>query len=131
MNIKQISAAVGLVLSAISSVFAATPLSQGVIHFHGSIVESPCSPDTRSGDQGSGASLSLNGCPQTARAGSLSVRSVQPTTTVAALSPSAVKVRLVTDSGPSGRYYNQQYALVDGAGKAIHSGTYVITLTSP
>lgn len=56
---------------------------------------------------------------------------MQPVATVAALSPSAVKVKLVADSGRSERYYNQQYALVDGAGKAVNSGAYIITLTSP
>lgn len=131
MNVNHLSAAVGLFFGVIGPTFAATPLSQGVIHFYGSIVESPCSPDTHSAHQDSGATLSLSRCPQAARAGSLSVRSVQPFATVAALSPSAVKVKLVADSGRSERYYSQQYALVDGAGKAVNSGAYIITLTSP
>lgn len=37
---------------------------------------------------------------------------------------------LVADSG-GGRYYDQRYLLVDGGGKPIQSGNYVITLTAP
>lgn len=131
MNAKQISAVVGLFLGFIGPTYAATTIAQGVINFHGSIVEAPCSSDTHAAQPGSGANFSLNGCPQTARGGSVNINRVQPITTVAALSPSAVKVKLVADSGRSGPYYNQQYALVDGAGKAINSGAYIITLTSP
>lgn len=131
MNANHLSAAVGLFFGIIGPTFAATSSSQGVIHFYGSIVESPCSPDTHSVHNDNGAIFSLSKCPQSARAGSLGVRSVQPVATVAALSPSAVKVKLVADSGQSGRYYNQQYALVDTAGKAVNSGAYIITMTLP
>jgi hypothetical protein len=42
-----------------------------------------------------------------------------------------VNVKLVADSGRGDRFYQQQYALVDGQGKPVTSGQYLITLTSP
>ena len=53
------------------------------------------------------------------------MRNIAPVASV-----NAAHVKLVADSG-DGRYYNQSYLLVDAAGKAIQSGNYVITMTSP
>lgn len=133
MNAKQLSAVVGLFLGAVAPTFAGTAVSQGVIRFHGSIVESPCSPASQASAQDSKAVLSLNSCPKLSRGNSIDVHSVglQPVGTVAGVNR-AVKVKLIADSGnASSPYYDQQYALVDSAGKPVKTGTYIITLTSP
>ncbi|MBU6959759.1 type 1 fimbrial protein [Pseudomonas sp. CVAP len=125
MNGKFFSVGMGLFFSLTGMCFAATPVAQGVISFHGSIVESSCASSAQVGG------LRLDDCPALARGSVISVRSVEPVRSVSALDHYNVGVKLVADSGKEGRYYNQQYALVDGSGKPVNSGAYLITLTSP
>lgn len=134
MNAKLLSAGFGMFLGFTGTCFAETPVVQGVIRFYGSIVEAPCTPMAESGVSGASATFKLNQCPGLARGNDISVRSVDPATTVTALDHAQVKVKLIADNantGHQGRYYDQQYALVDGAGKPVKSGAYLITLTSP
>lgn len=128
MKTQLVLAGVGMFLG-LSGVCSAAPQGvQGTIYFHGSIVEEPCTPSST----GNGAAaLHLNRCPQFSRGNDIRVQGVGPSSTVTAIGQSPVNVKLVTDSGKAGRYYDQQYALVDGAGKPVTSGTYLITLTSP
>lgn len=133
MNAKQLSAVVGLFLGAVGPTFAATSTSQGVIHFHGSIVESPCVPASQASAKNHNTILSLDRCPRLSRGNVIDVHRVG-TETVSAVGGSkpAVRVKLIADSGDaSSLYYNQQYALIDAAGKQINTGTYIVTLTSP
>ncbi|WP_256577054.1 hypothetical protein [Pseudomonas sp. Irchel s3b6] len=60
-----------------------------------------------------------------------SVQSVEPVRSVSALDHSRVDVKRVVDRTQDGRYYDQHYALVDGAGKPVTSGAYLITLAYP
>ncbi|WP_248751509.1 type 1 fimbrial protein [Pseudomonas sp. MWU15-20650] len=120
MNICGISVVAGLLCLGASTGGAAQTVGQGVIEFKGSIVEPVCAANARSG-----AVMELNGCSNASRGSRLDVRSLAPVASV-----NAPHLRLVTDSG-EGRYYDQRYLLVDGAGKPIRSGNYVITLTSP
>ncbi|MCO7608930.1 type 1 fimbrial protein [Pseudomonas chlororaphis] len=123
MNATFASTAFGLLLGLSSSCFAATPVAQGVIRFTGSIVESHCTTSAAS------TGLSLRQCPQGSRGGAIDVTRVG--TSVSAVDRSAVKLKLLADSGSQGRYYDQQYAFVDQSGKAVTSGTYLITLSVP
>ncbi|KAF0863474.1 type 1 fimbrial protein [Pseudomonas sp. LD120] len=125
MNIALASTAFGLFLGLSSSCFAATPVAQGVIRFTGSIVESNCTSSAAS------SRLSLRQCPQGSRGVAIDVQRVDPVVGVSGLGRSSVKVKLLSDSGTKGRYYDQQYAFVDYAGKAVISGTYLITLNIP
>lgn len=123
MNATFASTAFGLLLGLSSSCFAAAPVAQGVIRFTGSIVESHCTTSAAS------TGLSLRQCPQGSRGGAIDVTRVG--TSVSAVDRSAVKLKLLADSGSQGRYYDQQYAFVDQSGKAVTSGTYLITLSVP
>lgn len=125
MNGKYVAIAAGLLFGLSGACMAATPVAQGVIHFVGSIVESPCTPSAQAG------SLHLSDCPAQARGTHIDTRRVEPQASVSAPDHAPVNVRLVADSGKAGRYYNQQYALVDASGKALSSGAYLITLTLP
>ncbi|MFC6301363.1 type 1 fimbrial protein [Pseudomonas sp. CCM 7893] len=125
MNLKRLSVVMGLFFVMVESCGAASQVGQGVIQFHGSIVEPGCASSA------SGAVMELKGCSPASRGSQINVRRVQPVSSVTALDHSAVSARLVADSGQGGRYYDQQYALVDSAGKPVHSGMYLITLTSP
>ncbi|PMY67242.1 MULTISPECIES: hypothetical protein [Pseudomonas] len=128
MSSKLVLAGVGMFLG-LSGICSAAPQSiQGTIYFHGSIVEEPCTPSSTA--QG-GAALSLRQCPQFSRGNDIRVHGVGPSSSVTAIGKSPVNVKLVTDSGKDGRYYDQQYALVDEVGKPVNSGMYLITLTSP
>lgn len=123
MNATFASTAFGLLLGLSSSCFAAAPVAQGVIRFTGSIVESNCASSAAS------TGLSLRQCPQGSRGGAIDVTRVG--TRVSTVERSAVKLKLLADSGSQGRYYDQQYAFVDQSGKAVTSGTYLITLSVP
>ncbi|RON87775.1 hypothetical protein BK635_04415 [Pseudomonas chlororaphis] len=128
MSTKLVLAGVGMFLGLSGICFAAPQSIQGTIYFHGSIVEEPCTPSSTA--QG-GAALNLRQCPQFSRGNDIRVHGVGPSSSVTAIGKSPVNVKLVTDSGKDGRYYDQQYALVDEAGKSVNSGMYLITLTSP
>ncbi|QZI69227.1 type 1 fimbrial protein [Pseudomonas protegens] len=125
MNVALASTAIGLFLGLSSSCFAAAPVAQGIIRFTGSIVESHCTTSAAS------TGLSLRQCPQGSRGTAIDVARVGAVASVSALDHSAVKVKLLSDSGSQGRYYDQHYAFVDQAGKAVTSGTYLITLNVP
>jgi len=125
MNLKRLSAVTGLFFVMVGSCGAASQVGQGVIQFHGSIVESSCASNA------AGVVMELKGCSPASRGSQINVRSVQPVSSVKALDHSTVSVKLMADSGVGGRYYDQRYVLVDNAGRPIHSGTYLITLTSP
>ncbi|KAA5844189.1 type 1 fimbrial protein [Pseudomonas chlororaphis] len=128
MSTKLVLAGVGMFLG-LSGICSAAPQSiQGTIYFHGSIVEEPCTPSSIAHG---GAALSLRQCPQFSRGNDIRVHGVGPSSSVTAIGKSPVNVKLVTDSGKEGRYYDQQYALVDEVGKPVNSGMYLITLTSP
>lgn len=126
MNLNRLSVGISLLSALSGTCLAATPSSQGVIHFIGSIVEPGCTFNA-----GTSSTFELNGCATPARGSTVSARSVEPVHTVTALGRSAVNVRLIAESGAGARYSDQQYQLVDSAGKPIRSGNYVVTLTSP
>ncbi|QJI28875.1 type 1 fimbrial protein [Pseudomonas sp. ADAK18] len=125
MNLKRLSVVTGLFFTMVGSCGATPQATQGVIQFHGSIVESSCASNA------AGAVMELKGCSPASRGSQINVRSVQPVSSVTALDHSAVSVKLMADSGAGRRYYDQQYVLVNNAGKQVYSGTYLITLTSP
>ena len=106
------------------SCLAAPPMSQGVIRFNGSVVETPC----RASETASPCGLELGQCPKAARG---NVISVNPVATVSGLNRSGVKVKLLADSGTAEPYYQQRYVLVDTAGRPVTSGNYLVTLSLP
>ncbi len=120
--------AIGTILVfALSGVsLAAVPLGQGVIQFHGSIVESGCITNVKMS-----STFEFKRCPSPQLGSAVNVRRVESINSVNATGISSVKVKLLAGSSPDGRYYNQQYELVDGSGKPVLSGAYVITLTLP
>lgn len=120
MSVNGFAAMAGLLCLWASACGAVQPVTHGTIQFSGSIVEAGCATNARSG-----AVVELTGCASASRGSRLDVRNMAPVASV-----DAAHVLLVADSG-HGRYYDQQYVLVDGAGKRIVSGNYVITLTSP
>ena len=105
---------------------AAVPLGQGVIQFHGSIVESGCITNVKMS-----STFEFKRCPSPQLGSAVNVRRVESVSSVSATGHSNVKVKLLAGSSPDGRYYNQQYELVEGSGKPVLSGAYVITLTLP
>lgn len=126
MNGKRLSVGISLFFALSGACLAATPVAQGVIQFHGSIVEPNCTTRV-----GTNSTFEFSGCPTPPRGSAVSVRSVEPVRSVSALDHSRVDVKLVADNRKDGRYYDQQYVLVDAAGKPVNSGAYLITLTSP
>ncbi|KTC18475.1 hypothetical protein AO391_13485 [Pseudomonas marginalis ICMP 9505] len=120
MNVKGISVLAGLFCLWAGACAAAQTVGGGTLEFRGAIVEPGCATNARSG-----AVMELTGCAEFSRGSRFDVRNLTPLASV-----NTAHVLLVADSG-SGRYYDQRYLLVDGAGKPIQSGNYVITLTSP
>ncbi|AJO77154.1 MULTISPECIES: hypothetical protein [Pseudomonas] len=131
MGTRLWMASIGVFLGLSGVCTAAPQTAQGVIYFHGSIEEEPCTPSTVPDVSGRGITFNLSQCPTLSRGNEIHVNPVGPSRTVTALDHSAVEVKLVADSGSAGRYYDQQYVLVDKAGKRVESGAYLITLTSP
>lgn len=123
MKTLRFSVSISLCLLLSGTSLASTTIATGVIRFTGSIVEAGCSSKV-----GAGSRIELNDCPNTSRGTSVSVA---PVRSVSALDHSSVSVKLLADSGENGRYYDQQYALVDNAGRPVHEGKYLITVTSP
>ncbi|PRA23115.1 hypothetical protein [Pseudomonas poae] len=117
-NVKRFSRVAGFLVIWTGACMA----SDGVIQFQGRIFAPGCTPLAPGG-----STLELNGCPQAFRGNQFDV---QPIRSVQAVGNSAVKVKLLTDSG-AGRYYDQRYQLVDGRGKPIQTGAYVVTLIAP
>ncbi|POA19407.1 hypothetical protein C1886_12745 [Pseudomonas sp. FW300-N1A1] len=126
MNGMRLSVGISLLFALSATCLAATPSGQGVIRFQGSIVEPGCTSR-----MGTSSTFEFNGCPTRAGGGSVSVQSVEPVRSVSALDRSRVDVKRVVDRTQDGRYYDQHYALVDGAGKPVTSGAYLITLAYP
>ncbi len=120
MGVKGISIIAGFLGLWAGSCAAAQTAGQGVIRFTGSIVESGCATNARSG-----AVMEVTGCASASRGSHFDVRNM-----ASAASVDAAHVRLVADTR-NGRYYDQRYVLVDGAGKPIQSGSYVVTMTAP
>lgn len=54
-----------------------------------------------------------------------------PVSQVTALDASAVKVKLLAETGRDSRYFDRQYQLLDETGKPVRSGNYLITLSMP
>lgn len=73
----------------------------------------------------------FNDCPTKVSDNSVSVRRVEPVSSVSAIEPSGGNVKLLVGRSRDGRFYNLRYELVEGGGKPVRSGTYVVTLTSP
>lgn len=126
MNGLRLSVFSGLLVAWAGTCGAAEQVGHGIIQFRGGIVEPVCTTSS-----GTGSVMELKGCPLASRGNLIDVRSVRPASSVKALGQSEAKVKLVADSGMSGRYYNQSYILIDNAGVLIRSGSYVVTLRSP
>ena len=125
MSSQHLAVGISLFFALVSGTAQAAPVSHGVIHFRGSIVEATCT----TGD-GAGATLALSGCPQFVPASNVSAQGVEPVRTVSALDHSVVKVKMVTETR-DGRYFDRQYNLSDAAGKPLRSGAYLVTLSYP
>jgi hypothetical protein len=122
MNGKHIAAGLGL-LFAFSGACLAAP---GTIRFEGSIVEPGC--QSRVGADGT---FELYQCSAQSRAMGVEANALAPIASVSAVGRSRVNVKLLADSGREGRYYDQQFVLMDEAGLPIRSGDYLVTLSMP
>ncbi|MEG0861441.1 MAG: type 1 fimbrial protein [Pseudomonas sp.] len=125
MNGMLSVASVTMLFSLCTVCQAAPAVAQGEIRFTGSIVESSCTTSSRPGG------WRMEGCPSLARGTGIDVQRLDPHATVRALDNASAQARLVADSGEQGRYYDQQYVLVDNLGKPITTGNYLVTLTTP
>ncbi len=56
---------------------------------------------------------------------------MQPLQSVRSIDGSTAQVKLIGENRAEGGVLRQQYALVDGNGRALTSGNYVVTLTYP
>lgn len=126
MNGKCFSVGFSLFFALSSASLAATPIGQGVIQFHGSIVEPSCTSR-----MGTNSTIQLYKCPTPVLISAISVREVELARSVSAVNNSSVNVKLLAASSREGRYYSQQYELVDDMGKPVRTGAYLITLTWP
>ena len=124
MSINRLAIGASLFFALNSGSQAAVPLGQGVIQFHGSVVESSCIAHVNMS-----SSFELQRCPQPMLGTAVNVRTVESTRSVSAAGHSSVKVKLLAVSSLDGRYYNQRFELVDGSGKPVQSGRYLITVT--
>jgi hypothetical protein len=126
MNSQRLAVGISLFFAMSGACLASTTISQGVIEFRGSLVESSCATGI-----GANSTVELSDCATSARGGNVSAHRVEPARSVSALDPSSVDVKLLSESRQGEHYYDQQYALVDGAGKPVTAGNYLITLTAP
>jgi type 1 fimbria pilin len=120
MKIKCLPVAVSVFLALNGTCWAATPAAQGSIRFEGGIVERGCSPGV-----GADSTLHLKTCPATGRTPAVNVSNIDPLS-----APADIRVKLLADRD-QGRYYDQQYQLVDGTGAPVRSGNYLITVSLP
>ncbi|TYO70142.1 type 1 fimbrial protein [Pseudomonas sp. CK-NBRI-02] len=104
---------------------AETLVGSGVIRFTGNVVESPC---TTSFDS---TGWRMDACPTPSRNIDVSVHPVRPKTSLSSSDSTSVKAKLVFSSTTEGRYFDQQYKLVDRAGKPVTTGNYLVTITMP
>lgn len=121
MSRLRISVAMGLLVSLSGTCFA----SPGVIALRGAIVEAPCPVST------SAEGFALHGCPARTAGQDSSAHKVQPLQSVRSIDGSTAQVKLIGENRAEGGVLRQQYALVDGNGRALTSGNYVVTLTYP
>ncbi|WP_194788654.1 type 1 fimbrial protein [Pseudomonas sp. UFMG81] len=117
---KILPAVISLSFVLSSACWAATPVTQGVIRFEGRIVEQSCATGTDEAE-----SIRLNNCPASMRATLLEARNIDSSSAA-----SSIKVQLLSDSN-HGRYYDQQYRLVDVAGSPVKAGNFLITMSVP
>lgn len=94
----------------------------GAIQFSGAVVDTSCASQG-----GNNSTFGYKNCPTRLNG---DVLGVQPVGTVRAVGKSNVNIRLLADSR-NGRFFDQRYQLVDGLGKPVGSGNYLITMTSP
>ncbi|MGJ7516074.1 type 1 fimbrial protein [Pseudomonas baetica] len=118
MKIRYLSVAVCTFLTLNSACWAAALTAPGSIRFEGAIVERGCRSSL-----GADATLVLNACPAAGRGTVIQVNDPLVART-------DITVTLIADKG-QGRYYDQQYRLLDGTGKPVQSGQYLITMILP
>ena len=126
MNCKQLLLGISLYAAFNGLCVAASAPSQGVIHFQGAIVEPACTSSA-----GAGGVVALTGCSAQSLGTTIEAQRLVPVSQVTALDASAVKVKLLTETGRDGRYFDRQYQLLDETGKPVRSGNYLITLSMP
>lgn len=120
MSVIRLSVVTSLLCLWASTCGAAQSVGQGTIAFTGSVVETGCATNARSG-----AVMEVKGCADGGRENRFDVRSVTP------VGGGAVPRLLRVADGSHGRSPDQRYVLVDGTGTPILSGNYVVTVTMP
>ena len=118
MKIRYLSVAICTFLTLNSTCWAATLAAPGSIRFEGAIVERGCRSSLAAD-----ATLALNDCPAAGRGTVIEVNDLLG-------ARSDITVTLIADKG-LGRYYDQQYRLMEGTGKPVQSGQYLITMILP
>ncbi|MBU0526608.1 MAG: type 1 fimbrial protein [Gammaproteobacteria bacterium] len=126
MNGKRLSVGISLCFTLTGACFAAGPITQGTIEFHGSIVEPSCIWHAIENSK-----FELNGCRAVNRTKMVNAIRVEPINIGSSPDRSNVNVKLLAGGGRDSRYRDQQYELVDAVGTPVLSGKYLITQTMP
>ncbi|WP_339545077.1 type 1 fimbrial protein [Pseudomonas sp. RA_35y_Pfl2_P32] len=98
MNRKQLLLGISLYAAFNGLCMAASAPSQGVIRFQGAIVEPACTSGTDTG-----AVVALTGCSAQSRGTTIEAQRLVPVSQVTALDASAVKVKLLAETGRDSR----------------------------
>ncbi|MEX5350810.1 type 1 fimbrial protein [Pseudomonas juntendi] len=113
------------VLSAFPLTQAETRVGAGVIRFTGHVVESPCRTSSDS------TGWRMEACPIPSRHIDVSVQQVRSQLSLSSTDFTPVQAKLVVSRTTESRYFDQQYTLVDRAGKPITTGNFLVTVSMP
>ncbi|MHC8388600.1 type 1 fimbrial protein [Pseudomonas sp. MDT2-39-1] len=123
--------ALNLLIGFSSLSIAAPPTIQGVIHFHGNIVETPCTQSIVNNEEPRTAQLSLEHCPAAVAARSTGTPWIAPQQKVEAISRSGAQIQLVANRKNNSDDNKQLFTLIDSTGRPANFGKYRVTLTYP
>jgi len=126
MSIKNLSAMVGLIIISGSCYDSAQAAPQGVIHFHGNIVESGCVSNAPNGPL-----FELTVCPFASSGKRITVYHAPSFPSAQKVGDPSARIVLLADTANGAYYHDQRYQLVDYFGEPIQSGAYVVTVNLP
>lgn len=122
MHVRSLLTITGVLVLMLNTATSVSAASGGIINFKGRIFGAACDPSSQGGPV-----IELKGCPAASRGNTIHVHSITDT---GKLAPSGLNATLIHDSERNSSYYDQQYRLINKAGEPVHSGTYLITMTS-
>lgn len=126
MDGKRFLVGVTLLLALNGSCLAVTKPIQGSIQFYGSIVELSCGHH-----EGGSPMIELNDCSTRIEEDSISVYPVELTPSPSPSAHSHSIATLLASKLKSGRYFDQQYTLINDVGNPLSTGMYIVMVTYP